>query len=146
MNAIMNLSPNGKMKLVTKRCFWCDKPIGTLAVKIEDGKDIPSSVVKDYEPCDDCAKKMEDGVTLVAVATIPLRPGQPPLPKRHMDGQPDDVYPIGKWAVIDTSEAKRYFKDRPDDLDMMLQSGFCCVSDEMFDKMVPKSARKQDAK
>lgn len=91
-------------------CFWCGKEKNEIALMghIGDrrkGEDIeaPKNMILDYEPCEDCRKNMNLGVTVMEVSYVPIREGFPPIQ--------DDLYPTGRWCVIREEAADRIFGD-----------------------------------
>lgn len=75
-------------------CFYCGKQKNEIALMGHMKGDIeaPKNMVLDYEPCDECKKQWEKGVTLIEVTKVPFPDGRPPI--QH------DAYPTGRCAVV----------------------------------------------
>lgn len=84
------------------KCFFCgaDKGIALLG-QIGDRRkhediEAPRECIMDYEPCDECANNMKQGVTLIEVSDTQPEDKRPPL-KAQGD---QEVYPLGHWLVV----------------------------------------------
>lgn len=92
-------------------CFWCGKEKGEIAllgeVILPDGREFeaPMHMCIDYEPCEECKRKMETGVTLIEVTSHPTPENKRPIR--------ENAFPTGKWAVIKPEAAHRIFKNFP---------------------------------
>lgn len=89
-------------------CYWCGKEKDEIVLlgKIGKGKEdieAPKNMVMNYDPCDECQKKMALGVTLIAVTDIPHPEKQFPIQ--------EGLYPTGSWSVISEEAAQRIFGD-----------------------------------
>lgn len=96
-------------------CFFCGEPKNEVALlgKIGGIADLeaPMHCVLDYEPCEECAKKMKQGVTLIEVSDRQPSDGIPSM--KAEKGIP--VYPLGRYAVVKSKSwsemTKRTFND-----------------------------------
>lgn len=79
------------------QCFFCGevKHIALMG-RLKGDVEAPMSCVMDYEPCEECQKKMSQGVTLIEVSEVQPSDGRPPL--KAMGNK--EVYPLGGYAVI----------------------------------------------
>ena len=89
-------------------CFWCGKEKNEIALLGRIGKrgediEAPRSMILDYNPCDDCARTMERGVTIMEASDNPISEGQQQIQ--------EGIYPTGKWCVIRQEAAGRIFGD-----------------------------------
>ena len=90
-------------------CFFCGKEKNEIALlgKLKDDVEAPRNILLDYEPCEECKKKMSIGVTLIG--TTPNNTEE--LPPIGKDGDDNILYPTGEWVVITKDASKRYFND-----------------------------------
>ena len=79
------------------QCFFCGevKHIALMG-KLKNDAEAPMSCVMDYEPCEECQKKMSQGVALIEVSETQPSDKRPPL--KAEGGR--EVYPLGRWCVI----------------------------------------------
>lgn len=83
-------------------CFFCGKDKGIAMLgKLKGDAKAPKRAIYDYEPCNECAEKMKQGVTVIEVTrvdnqTIPIQKG---------------AWPTGRWCLIPKEAAARLFKD-----------------------------------
>lgn len=93
-------------------CFWCGEEKHEIAllgeVKTDDGGEFkaPMHMVLNYEPCEECQRKMNMGVTLVEVTSQPTS-------ENHLPIQ-ENAFPTGKWVVIKPEAARRIFGNFPE--------------------------------
>lgn len=64
-------------------CFWCGKETNEIALlgRLPNDAEAPRHVVINYEPCEECAGLMSQGITL-------------------MEADPYDKKPTGRWLVV----------------------------------------------
>ena len=85
-------------------CFWCGKPTGEEVVISQSPiVNLPETGhgVYSYDPCPECQKHMDEGVTFMETEKLPVYGDHKPI----MGG----VYPTGNWMVTSTAEAEKYF-------------------------------------
>lgn len=84
-------------------CFFCSKEKNEIVLlgKLPDDAKAPMYTFVNYEPCDNCKKLMEQGVTLIEVVDKPLVKNQAPIQENH--------YPTGRWCIIQETAAKEVF-------------------------------------
>ena len=74
-------------------CFWCGEEFGiAIPKKLQDDCGDTSPIVVDYEPCDKCREKWEDGDVIIEAQDTPLTEGQPPMQ--------EGAYPTGHYWVV----------------------------------------------
>lgn len=120
MSKGIEVSPKHGLNPTIPVCFWCGKNKNEIALlgrirekttnrygseTVVRNSDIkaPRRTVIDYEPCDECKKMWESGVTLIEVQTTPLNPGQPEIQK--------GIYPTSRFAVITVEGANDIFPE-----------------------------------
>lgn len=82
-------------------CFFCEKDKGVaLLGKLKGDVKAPKRVLMDYQPCDECRKKMSVGTTVIEVVTTDN--GLPPIK--------EGVWPTGRWVVLKKAAAFQIFK------------------------------------
>ena len=94
----IRISPKYGVNPTIPICFFCGEEKSEIALlgKIGGkGKDLeaPRHALLDYEPCEECLKKMATGITLVEVSNTPVSANQPPII--------ENAYPTGNWWVVD---------------------------------------------
>lgn len=60
-------------------------------------------MILDYNPCDECAQKWAQGVTVIEVNTFPVQDNQMPIQ--------DGLYPTGRHVVMKPEGAVDLFTD-----------------------------------
>ena len=93
----IRISPKYGVNPTIPICFFCGEEKSEIALlgKIGGkGKDLeaPRHALLDYEPCEECLKKMATGITLVEVSNTPVSANQPPIA--------ENAYPTGNWWVV----------------------------------------------
>ena len=80
-------------------CAFCGNRKNEIALlgHIGDGRkgedlEAPMNTVVDYEPCDECKEKWEQGVAIIEVTTTPNSKNQPPIA--------EGAYPTGAYVVL----------------------------------------------
>ena len=84
-------------------CFFCGKDKGIVALgALKGDAKAPQRAMYDYKPCEECAKRMQQGTTVIEVVTHAN--GTAPI----MDG----AWPTGRWCIIADDTAKELFKHK----------------------------------
>ena len=110
MGNAIKVSPKYGLNPTIPVCFWCGKERGEIALMGRMGNarkhedlEAPRYAIIDFEPCDECKKKMATGFTLMEVTTTPneyctaaIRSG---------------AYPTGRYVVANPDAVKRWFGD-----------------------------------
>lgn len=97
----IHVSPNHGLNPSIAVCMFCGKDKGVVALgKLKGDAKAPKRAIYDYEPCEECAEKMKQGVTVIEVTktnngTAPIQPG---------------AWPTGRWCVISKDNAEMIFK------------------------------------
>ena len=83
-------------------CFFCGKSKGVAHMgKIdEEDSEAPKSACFDYEPCECCKAKMNEGFTLLEAQDTPCSEGQPPI---TVKGQ-GEMYLTSRYLVLTAKE------------------------------------------
>lgn len=77
-------------------CFWCGEEKNEIAfLGNKCKKEAPKHTMLDYEPCNKCQEKWNQGVALLEVQNDPITKDQPPLTPKT------DHYPTGRFLVLD---------------------------------------------
>lgn len=119
MSRSIEVSPKHGVNPTIPVCFFCGKDKNQIALlgrvrerdkrtgRAVPGSDVevPSRMVLDYEPCDECAKNMSTGVTLLGVTMTPPTDNRPSITAQGGES----VYPTGSWCVIKPEAAQRMF-------------------------------------
>lgn len=97
-NKGIRISPKYGVNPTIPICFFCGKEKNEVALLGRIGKgtedlEAPHYALLDYEPCEECLKKMATGITLVEVTTTPNSENQPSIAK--------DAYPTENWWIVD---------------------------------------------
>lgn len=107
------LSPNHGLNPTIPVCFWCGQDKNEIALmgrigNPRKGEDLqaPMRAVIDFEPCEECRKKMESGFTVMEAT---MRPNY----ASSMEMQ-DGVYPTGRYVVLRMEAARKIFTDLED--------------------------------
>lgn len=103
----IKISPKYGVNPTIPICFFCREEKNELALlgKIGGrGKDLeaPHKMILDYEPCEECKKKMETGITLIEVTTTPNNENQPEIAQ--------NAYPTGNWLVVKEDYIRNNFQ------------------------------------
>lgn len=93
----IKISPKYGVNPCIPVCFFCGEEKNEVALLGRIGKgtediEAPRHALLDYEPCEECLKKMATGITLVEVSNTPSD-NQPPII--------ENAYPTGNWWVVD---------------------------------------------
>ena len=98
----IRISPKHGLNPTIPVCFFCGKEKNELILmgRLKDDAEAPKNTFFDYEPCEECRKKFEQGILLIGVSeTSP--DGRPPIAK--------GVYPTGVYAVVKREAIERLF-------------------------------------
>ncbi len=79
---------------MTDVCFWCNR---------KKGGDDGDPVYNDYNFCNNCLVEVRKGITIIQITEKPN--GNPPIA--------DDLYPTGKWIVVDADNVKEVLDGSP---------------------------------
>lgn len=93
-------------------CFWCKRPT-------EDGNGQPE--YNDYDFCERCQEKTDQGITTIQVTTEPN--GNPPIK--------DALYPTGKWVVLKDEFVRESLKSWGG-LDDVLKTRYMFMNEETW--------------
>ena len=100
-NNSMRISDKHGLNPSVAVCFFCGKDKGVVALgRIKGDIKAPRRAIYDYKPCEECAEKMKQGVTVIEVTktnngTIPIQAG---------------AWPTGRWCIIAKDKAELLFK------------------------------------
>lgn len=105
MSDNIKLSPEHGINPSIKLCFWCGQPDGIILMgQLPNDIEAPRECVVDYEPCESCKEKFEDGVLVVEVSTE----HQPNQPIMSTDEEAGNLYPTGRWVLADKNIVQEY--------------------------------------
>lgn len=127
MSKNIKLSPKHGLNPTIPVCFFCGKDKNEIALlgKINrDDSEAPLRCVIDYEPCDECKKIMNQGITFIEASETPQRNGQQPF-----NG---NKYLTGKWCVVSEDFVKRNVKDK-DAIKKILKSKMTLIAPGVID-------------
>lgn len=99
----IRISPEHGVNPSIAVCFFCGKDKGLVMLgKLKGDAKAPKRAIYDYKPCEECQKKLAQGVGVIEVTTvnnqtIPIQPG---------------AWPTGRWCVIPKEAAERLFKEQ----------------------------------
>lgn len=107
MGNSIKISPKYGVNPTIPICFFCREEKNEIALlgKIGGrGKDLeaPHKMILDYEPCEECKKKMATGITLIEVTTTPNTDNQPEIAQ--------NAYPTGNWLVVKEDYIRNNFQ------------------------------------
>lgn len=93
----IRISPKYGVNPTIPVCFFCGEEKNEVALlgRIGKGKndiEAPHHMILDYEPCEECKKKMDTGITLIEITDTPNSENQLPIAT--------DAYPTGNWWVV----------------------------------------------
>lgn len=78
-------------------CFWCKEPKGMLLMGyLPNDEKAPYAILTDYEPCDKCKEKFNQGIQLIEISE---EHGEGQLPITNRNNK--DYYPTGRLIVLD---------------------------------------------
>lgn len=134
MSNSIKLSPKYGVNPTMPICFFCGNTKNEVALlgKIGKGKDdfeAPRQCLLDYEPCEECKKKMEGNVTAIGVLNHPMQNGQPPIR--------DGLYPSGSYFVMRKGVIKRMFTNMDDKtVEEIEDKGNVLLEDEVVKQII----------
>ena len=96
-NKGIRISPKYGVNPTIPICFSCGEEKNEVALLGRIGKgnediEAPHHMILDYEPCEQCKKKMDTGITLIEITDVPNSENQPPIA--------ENAYPTGNWWVV----------------------------------------------
>lgn len=107
MGKEIKLSPKHGLNPTIPVCFWCGEEKNEVAllgyIRSHEKEDIeaPRNAVIDYEPCEECRRRMDMGVTLIEATHYPNDRGSAEIQ--------EGVYPTGRYVVMKRESAGKYF-------------------------------------
>lgn len=95
-------------------CFWCGQEDGSVLMlgKLPGDKEAPRRTINGYEPCGECKKGMERGITFIQMSKVPL------LDEQSTVGE---GYPTGRWVVV-KEDAVKTIVQPPELLESLLKT------------------------
>lgn len=134
MSKGIKLSPKHGVNPCIPLCFFCGKEKNEVALlgHIGDGRknedfEAPINMVLDYEPCDDCAATMSQGIAVIGVSKNPIQAGQPEIQK--------GLYPTGSWCVVSENFINRVISDTGMKKDILTRRK-CFMEDVLVQQLV----------
>lgn len=102
MSKGIKLSPKHGLNPSQVICVFCGET-KELAImgKLKGDAKAPTKVIVDYEPCPECKKKMDQGVTLMEVTQTEPADHRPPIR--------EGLWLTGRWCVMAHDAAKDIF-------------------------------------
>lgn len=102
----IQLHPEHGVNPTVAVCFFCWEDTGEVVLlgRSYKGK-APMRMVMDYNPCDSCKEKFEQGILFIEVTPTPNTPNQPPMYKGY-PGQ-SLPYPTGQHWVLTVESVRR---------------------------------------
>lgn len=140
MSNSIKLSPKHGVNPSLCVCFFCGKSKGiALMGRIGDGRkgediEAPRECVMDYEPCDECASVMSQGVSLIEVSETQPSDNRPPM---NAEGN-KKVYPLGGLMVLRPEAVERMFN-------MQMDAGQCVFVDSEIMKKLREMQKQAEA-
>lgn len=129
----IKISPKHGLNPTISVCFFCGKEKNEIALlgRLKDDVEAPKNAVIDYEPCDECKAKFNQGITFIAVATDGPD-GRPPIQVNKTTGT--RLYPTGDIVVV-KEEAVRNLPIPKDLLEHVLKTKKCLMYKTTFDSL-----------
>lgn len=95
----IKLSPKHGVNPMIPRCFYCGKNKNEVLLlgRLSGDKEAPRNAVMDYQPCDECANYMAQGIILIEV--------------RNDEPTSLSPYRMSGWAVIREDAVLRIFSE-----------------------------------
>lgn len=127
MSKGIRISPKHGLNPTIPVCFWCGKEKNEIALMgvVRSGNDedfkMPMYAVVDYEPCEECARNMELGFTVIEATRGPNAVTNMEIQK--------GIYPTGRFVVISQGAAELLFRE-------MDRLNKCFVDVEAFEKIL----------
>lgn len=94
------------LNVAMTRCFWCGESSGVAIGKQLvncDNKWETKYVFADYEPCQVCKDKFDEGFLIMEASEFPVFEGQPEMQR--------DVYPTSTIWLVNNEFAQEIFND-----------------------------------
>ena len=100
----IRLHPKHGLNPTVSTCFWCGATKNELVLLGAAYKEeAPMHMITSYEPCDECTKNFDKGITLIEVSTSSKFTEHPPIQKNP------NLYPTGRIMVVRAEAAPRIF-------------------------------------
>ncbi len=78
-------------------CIFCDQPKAIAMLgRLPNDAEAPRQIFMDYDPCDNCQKDMDKGITFIGTTTE--KQGNIPPIGKNDEGA--DLWPTGAWSVV----------------------------------------------
>lgn len=107
------LSQNHGLNPTIPVCFWCGQEKNEIALmgrignpRMGEDLQAPMRAVIDFEPCEECRKKMESGFTVMEATMQPNYASSVEMQT--------GVYPTGRYVVLRMEAARKVFTDLED--------------------------------
>lgn len=112
-------------------CFWCGNEKNEIALlgKLPNDAEAPMHAVLDFEPCEECRKKFDSGVTLFEVTDRPIMEGQPPINR--------NLYLSGRYVVV-KPEIIRVIINNPEFAEEIIKVKKGLIDREVFEQLIKK--------
>lgn len=107
-------------------CFFCGQTKNEIVLlgELPQDAEAPKNILIDYEPCEECKTKLNEGITFIEISPEPLV-------ENHLPIQ-ENAYPTGRFATITEEAALRIFNDPTN-----LRKGKKVLTDqELMDKLL----------
>ena len=116
----IKLSPKYGVNPTIPTCFWCGKEKNEIILmgQLKGDIEAPKNVVLDYEPCEECKKRMDSGFTIIEATTYPNN--------RTSIEMQRGIYPTGRYVVLTHEAVDRIF---PADVDTSKGKAFMTIDD-----------------
>lgn len=113
-------------------CFWCGNEKNEIALlgKLPNDAEAPMHAVLDFEPCEECRKKFNSGVTLFEVTDRPIMEGQPPINRSNL-------YLSGRYVVV-KPEIIRVIIINPELAENIIKAKKGLIDEEVFEQLIKK--------
>lgn len=135
MSNAIRISPKHGLNPTIPVCFFCGKEKNQLILmgRLKDDAEAPKNTFFDYEPCEECRKKFDQGILLIGVSeTSP--DGRPPIAK--------GAYPTGVYAVLKREAIERLFG--PEEATPTLKAGKALMDEKELKKLLSPERREGD--
>jgi hypothetical protein len=137
----IKLSPEHGVNPTIPVCFFCGKPKNEIALLGKIGgrnEDIeaPMHTVLNYEPCEECEKLMNQGITLMGTSNY--RPD-----KRPSVVKDQEVYPTGSYLVV-SEGLIRTICNNPATADGIIKSRKAWVDQQIIDNLEEQYQKMQE--
>lgn len=138
MNDKIEISEKHGLNPTIPLCFWCGKEKNEIAIlgKLKDDKEAPHNCFVDYEPCEECKKEMDKGITFIGVSEEPIDKNMPPMSKNG----DKKLYPTGVYCVFSEQSAQYLIKNK-EVLEETLKSRKILIDSDLLVAIVNKIKR-----